>query len=258
MSENNISKEILAKIKDVKPKPRWQFLLKDYTIWFLASFALIVSSLSFAVVLYMIIDNDWDVYTSISNSLLEFIFLTLPYFWLIFLGLFILITYYYFRHTKKGYKFSLSKIFLVSLVINILLGGFLYNVGVGQAIDGIVAQRIPFYKELINRRQHIWSRIDDGLLGGVVTSIDKENLVIQDMEGNIWNIKHFNTSTPAFVDLRIGDHIRMIGQKIDSQSFEMHRILPMRGMHWMKERCSLAKEDCPLKDERNFLNKRSN
>jgi hypothetical protein len=252
MSEKNISQEILSKIKDVKPRPRWQFLLKDYVVWFLASLALIISSLSFAVVLYMMIDNDWDVYSSISNSLLEFVFLTLPYFWLIFLGLFILIAYYYFRHTKKGYKLSLSKIFLFSLVINIFMGTFLYNIGLGKAIDNVVAQRVPFYKELINKRQHIWSRIDDGLLGGVVMSIDKENLVIQDMEGNVWNVKHLNTTTPAFIDLQVGDHIRMIGQKIDSQNFEMYKVLPMRGMHWMKGRCPLAKEHCLIINERKF------
>ncbi|MBT4209380.1 MAG: hypothetical protein HOE19_00445 [Candidatus Komeilibacteria bacterium] len=252
MSEKNISEQILDKIKDVKPKPRWQFLLKDYIIWLAASLALIISSLAFAVVLYMMIDNDWDIYSNISNSLLEFVFLTLPYFWLLFLGAFILIAYYYFRHTKKGYKFSLSKIFLVSLAINIFIGAFLYNAGVGQAIDGIVAQRVPFYKELINRRQHIWSRVDDGLLGGVVVGIEDEHLSLEDMEGNIWIIQHFNTTTPNFINLQIGDHVRMIGQKIDSQNFKMYRIMPMRGMHWMKEHCPVDKEHCPFMNERKF------
>lgn len=234
MSEKNISQEILAKIKDIKPKPRWQFLLKNYIVWFLASLALIISSLALAVVFYMMIDNDWDVYSSISNSLLEFIFLTLPYFWLMFLGIFILIAYYYFRHTKKGYKFSLVKIFLASLVINILLGTFLYNIGIGQAIDNIVAQRVPFYKELINKRQHIWSRIDDGLLGGIVVTIEEEYLTVKDMEGNVWTIQHFNTTTPNFIKLGVGQPVRIIGQKIDSQNFKMDMIMPMRGMHWMK------------------------
>jgi hypothetical protein len=258
MSEKNISDQILDKIKNVKPKPRWQFLFKDYMVWFLASLALVVSSLSFAVVLYMMIDNDWDVYTSISNSLLEFVFLTLPYFWLLFLGIFILIAYYYFRHTKKGYKFSLSKIFLASLIINILMGTFLYNIGVGKTIDNVVSQKVPFYKELINRRQHIWSRIDDGLLGGVIVFIEKDYIVIKDIEGHDWVIKHFNTSTPGFLSLEIGHPVRIVGQKIDEQNFEMYRILPMRGMHWMRERCLAAKEDCPLMNERNFLNTRSN
>src|SRR3989339_953679 len=234
MEEKDISQEILDKIKEVKPKPRWQFLLNDYLIWFLASFSLIVSSLAFAVVLYMLVDNDWDVYTRISNSLLEFVFLTFPYFWLIFLGGFILITYYNFRHTKNGYKYPLSKIFLASFLINILLGTFLYNVGVGQAIDNAVAKRVPFYKEFINKRKHIWSRIDDGLLGGVVTAIEEEYILIKDIEGNVWTIKHFNTTTPEFVRLQLGQPVRIIGQKIDSQNFEMFIMLPMRGMHWMR------------------------
>ena len=252
MEEKDISQEIFDKIKEVKPKPRWQFLLKDYLIWFLASFSLVVSSLALAVVLYMLIDNDWDIYTSISNSLLEFVFLTLPYFWLIFLGGFILITYYNFRHTKNGYKYPLSKIFLASLLINILLGTFLYNVGVGQAIDNAVAKRVPFYKEFINKRKHIWSRVDDGFLGGVVTAIEEEYIVIKDMEGRIWTIKHFNTTTPEFIRLELGQPVRIIGQKIDSENFEMYMILPMRGMHWMRGQNFLPAVPPPMINERNF------
>lgn len=249
MEEKNISQEILEKIKDVKPKPRWQFLLKDYLVWFSASVSLVVSSFAFAVVIYMLIDNDWDIYTRISNSLLEFVFLTLPYFWLIFLGLFIVIAYYNFRHTKKGYKLPLSHVFLFSLLINILLGTFLYNVGVGQALDNLVAKNVPFYKHFINKRQAIWSKAEQGLLGGIVTSIDDQYLVIEDIEGNIWTIKHFNTTTPNFLKLQVGQPVRIVGQKIDSENFEMHILLPMRGMRWIEGHRSIP----PIKfDERNF------
>ena len=252
MEEKDISQEILEKIKEVKPRPRWHFLLKDYLIWFLASFSLIISSLALAVVLYMLIDNDWDIYTSISNSLLEFVFLTLPYFWLVFLGSFILIAYYNFRHTKNGYKYPLSKIFLSSLLINILLGTFLYNIGVGQTIDNMVARRATFYKEFINKRKHIWSRTDEGFLGGMVLAIEDEYIVIKDMDGNVWTIKHFDTTTPDFVRLEPGQAVRIIGQKIDSQNFEMHVILPMRGMHWMRMRDFPPSESSYLPPERNF------
>jgi len=249
MSEKNISQEILDKIKNTQPKPRWQFLLKDYMVWFLASTSLIISSLSFSVVLYMFIDNDWDVYASISNSLLEFVFLTLPYFWLIFLGIFILIAYYNFQHTKKGYKFSLDKIFLASLVINILLGTFLYNIGLGQAIDDLVAKKAPFYKEIINRRQHIWSRVEEGFLGGIVLAIEAEYIIVQDIEGNTWTVSHFNTTTPDFVKLKIGQPVRIIGQKADGQNFIMRMIMPMRGMHWMEDKHPLPP---PMMDEKNY------
>jgi len=235
MEDKNISYEVLDKIKDIKPKPRWQFLVQDYLVWILASLSLVLSSLAFAVIVYMLVDNDWDVYSRIAGSLLEFIFLTLPYFWLIFLGLFIVIAYYNFRHTKKGYKLPLSHIFLYSLLINVLLGTFLYNVGVGQAVDNLVAKNVPFYKQFINKRQAIWSRAENGLLGGVVTSIDEQYIIIEDIEGNVWTIKHFNTTTPSFLKLRAGQPVRLVGQKIDSEHFEMHILLPMRGMRWIEE-----------------------
>lgn len=249
MEEKNITQEILDKIKDTKPKPRWQFLLKDYFIWFSACLALMISSLALAVVLYMLIYNDWDVYARISGSLLEFVFLTFPYFWLLFLGIFILITYYNFRQTKKGYKYKLSKIFLVALGFNILLGIFLYNMGVGQAIDNAIARRVPFYERFINPRFHIWSQTEEGFLGGIVRDINDECIIIEDIRGNLWSIKHFNTTTPSFVRLQIGQPVRIIGEKIDSENFEMHIILPMRGMKWIKGHPMMPP---PIFNERNF------
>lgn len=250
MEEKNISQEVLDKIKEVKPKPRWHFLLKNYFVWLLACLALIISSLSFAAVLYMLIDNDWDVYSRISGSLLEFIFVTFPYFWLLFLGIFIFVFYYNFRHTNKGYKYPLSQVFLASLGINILLGSFLYVAGVGQALDNIVARQVPFYEKIINQRKNIWTKVDKGFLGGVVVDMDDEYIVVQDIEGNIWQIKHFNTTTPGFVSLEIGQPVRIVGEKIDSQYFEMHMILPMRGMKWIEDRRMLPSPR--LLNERNF------
>lgn len=250
MEEKNITQEIFDKIKDTKPKPRWQFLLKDYLIWLAACLALVISSLAFSVVIYMLINNDWDVYGRISSSLWEFIFLTLPYFWLLFLGMFILITYYNFKQTKKGYKYPLSKVFLVSLGLNVLLGVLLYNIGIGQAIDNAAARRVPFYKQIINPRWQIWSQTEDGFLGGVVRDIDDQYIIIEDIEGNIWTIKHFNTTTPSFMRLEVGQPVRIIGQKIDSQNFEMHVMLPMRGMKWIRPHHIMLPP--PEYGERNF------
>ena len=137
------------------------------------------------------------------------------------------------------------------------MGTFLYTIGVGEIIDNIVARRMPFYEQLINKRRHIWADIDNGFLGGIVMSIDNRAITLQDIEGNIWLIEHFNTTTPGFANLQVGDPIRIIGQKIDSQNFEMYTILPMRGMHWMEDD-HLPPPPPAMMDERKFLQMRNN
>lgn len=233
MKDKNISQEVLDKIKDIKPKPRWEFLLKNYSIWLLGLVSLLLGSLAFAVILYMMINNDWDVHQYIAGSMSQFILLTLPYFWLIFLGLFILAAHLNFKYTKRGYKFSFFKVALGSIVISMLFGAFLHNIGVGQAIDNIMAKRMPFYKELINKRQQIWLQPEQGLLAGIVIGVGNEQTVVEDINGQLWYISDLSTSTPPMFNLQIGDRIRMLGERIDSENFEAHQILPMRGMRWM-------------------------
>lgn len=235
MSDKDISQEILDKIKEVKPKPRWEFVLKNYVIWGVALVALVFSSLAFAAVLYMLLNNDWDVYMYISGNLLEFVFLTLPYFWIIFLGLLIIVAYYNFRHTKKGYKFSLSKVFLACLTINILLGTAFYQMGVGQAIDTALAKRVPFYGKFVNRRPHIWSQAEKGLLAGVVLDVRGDRVLIEDINGHIWDINYHQTSTPIFISFKPGDPVRIVGEQIDNENFQVEMILPMKGMRWIRD-----------------------
>jgi len=240
MLDKSISQEVLDKIKNVKPKPRWEFLLKNYAIWSLGLISLILGSLAFATILYMMINNDWDVHQQIAGTMPKFILLTLPYFWLIFLSLFILAAYVNFKHTKKGYKFPLSKVILSSVVINILFGLLLYGTGVARAVDDLLAVRAPFYKQLINPRHQLWSNIEDGFLAGMVIAIEDEFLVIDDVNHNTWYVNNFRESLPPILPpgfiIEEGTILRIIGRPMDDGYFMAEKILPMRGMHWIESR----------------------
>ena len=60
MEKENISKQVLEKIKDkkIKPKSKWEFLLKDYVWWFLGILALNIGGLAFSVIIYFLVNND--------------------------------------------------------------------------------------------------------------------------------------------------------------------------------------------------------
>ena len=153
--KENLSKKIIEKIKEehIQPKPKWQFSLKAYLVWLLSALSLFIGSLAFSVVLYLIINNDWDVYVHITDNLIKFTILSLPYLWIVLLLLFVIISYYNFKHTKKGYKYHFYIILLSSILLSIIFGSLLYSIGVGRALDNILAVKMPMYEKLIFDRK---------------------------------------------------------------------------------------------------------
>ena len=107
--DKNFDSNILERIKEdnLKPKPKWTFLFKDSVIWFFGALSLVFGALGVSVIIYLLKNNDWSLYNKLSGSFLEFILLTMPYFWILFLAIFILVIKYNIQHTKKGYKYSL-------------------------------------------------------------------------------------------------------------------------------------------------------
>lgn len=233
MSENNISNQVLERIKDTKPKPRWQFLLRDYGVWVLGVLSLILCSLSFSVVLFMLTNNDWDIYSEINNNFLKFLLVTLPYFWLVFLLLFLLAAYYNFKNTKQGYKFPFYKVSLLSILASMLIGTFLYNMGVGQAIEDSFNNCVPYYKEVFNARKKIWMRADEGFLAGYIKSIEEDKITIYGIDGNVWELtRSIDFHCPPMI-LNVGDRLRLTGERKADGIFEVDCILPLRDMRWM-------------------------
>jgi len=233
MSENNIPNQVLEKIKNIRPTPRWQFLLRDYSVWILGVVSLALGSLSFSVVLFMLANNDWDIYSEISNSFFKFLLITLPYFWLVFLLLFLLAAYYNFKNTKQGYKFPFYKISLISILSSMLIGVFLYNLGIAQAIEDSFNRRLPFYQEVFNSRKKIWMQAEEGFLAGYIITLDEEKITLQGIDGQTWEIYKADDFRCPPMLLNVGDRLRLMGEKIDSQTFEADCILPLEGMRWM-------------------------
>ncbi|RLC36848.1 hypothetical protein DRH27_04605 [Candidatus Falkowbacteria bacterium] len=239
---DKFGKKIINKIvkEKIRPKSKWQFLLRDWVVWGAGILSLVIGSLSFAVILYLYKFNDWNLYLQITDSFAEFILLTLPYFWLLFVVIFIFILYYNIKHTKKGYRYPLPVVLAASVLLSIMLGSLFFKVGLGQAIDDVLGQKAPLYTQLFNRQLSYWSEPQKGRLSGIVISIitDTEFLLL-DLEKNEWKI--VNTSERRLLTdlIQIKRPIRLIGEIISEDIFEVERIMPvgpgreffMRGGH---------------------------
>ncbi len=234
MKNKNISQEILETIKEKKitPKPKWQFLFKNYFIWAITGIFLIIGGLSAAVIIYMIDNNDWDLYQQASDSLLGFIFATLPYFWILFLILFVFIADYNFRQTKGGYRYGLTKIILSTVLFSLILGFLFYNIGLARTIDRVFND-IPIYERIMEHRHQIWMQPNRGLLvGQVLSARDENNFILKDLNGEDWQV--FCCRDMVIEEkLEKGLKIRAIGQEKENNNFEALKIMPLIGRKWM-------------------------
>jgi hypothetical protein len=228
--DNKLGQSILEKIKEEKlaPKARWKFLFKDYTIWGFGFLSLLIGSFSVAVILYMLSFNDWGIHKELEQSLLSYIIISMPYFWLVFLGLFILVVYYNFKHTKHGYRYSLPLIIGVSVLTSVLLGGFFFALGMGEAIDDVLSRQTPFYENIINHRVGMWRSPESGMLAGMV--IEKQNdklIVVFAMDRELWQVDIGDAKIMISEGVVVGKPIKAIGKTVGDLEFRANILMPV-------------------------------
>ena len=139
----DISKDILQKIKkdEVRPYPKQYFLLRRSVIWTVFGLSIFLGSIAGAIALFQLRYAEWDLYKHLSHSLIEFVLLVIPFFWLIFLLGFIGFAYYYFRRTEHGYRYATLWIILLSIALSIIGGGLLYSTGLPERLE-ITSSRV--------------------------------------------------------------------------------------------------------------------
>jgi len=231
MDKKSLSEKVFATIKEkkIQQKAKWTFLLRDYVVRIFGIMSLLVGGLAFSVIIYMMQNNSWGEYSYVSDSFLQFIFLTLPYFWIVFLVLFVVIADYNIRHAKKGYRYRLPVVVLGSVMVSLVLGGFFYNIGMGQAIDDVLSKNTKYYEQFINPGFKMWHNPEKGLLSGKIISLESENeLEFEDIEAKRWLV--FYNKENCIVrghEPSIGLHLRLFGTTLGDNSFEAKKIIPM-------------------------------
>jgi hypothetical protein len=229
MENESLSSKVIEQIqeKHIQPTPKWEFMLKNTALWAVLGFLLVVGSLASSVIIFMIDTNQWDLYDNVHHNIVAFIFASLPYFWLVFLALFIAAIYYYFHKTTSGYKYHAYAIVLASFVVSLFLGIIFYNAGLARAIDLVFEKRVPLYSNLINSRQRVFFQPEFGVLPGqIVQVVSPRELIIMDIQNNPWNI----FLSPAIMNCPcfIGNQIIALGEEEPNHRFNAYEIRELR------------------------------
>lgn len=229
---NNISNKIIELItkNKIRPRSRWQFILKDILLWTSSIFALLLSAVSVSVMIFIINNINTGFRPDSQENSLRILLVSLPYFWIIFLSAFIYIVYRQVRHTKKGYLYPLGKIIVISVIFSIMTGFIFTQLGWAESLDEELSYRAPLYSQM-NPQIYFWSQPEEGRLAGLVIKSDGDTWSLIDKEGDIWEITFLHNSLVQQVPSNMP--IRLIGEKIDNNKFLAYRIMglaPGQGM----------------------------
>lgn len=231
IEDKKFDEKLLGAIKEqkIKPRPKWAFTLKNFSIWLAGFLSLILGSVAISLIFYMVRFDEFDIYRQAGNGFLKIMFLSLPIFWMIFLAIFIVFVYLNIKNTKKGYRYPTIRIIIYSLSASLFLGIIFANLGLGKTVDGILGRRAPYYDRFINPHVRMWNEADKGRLGGLVVALESQrSFTLVDLKQKEWNVQADRAERKFDSLVEVGKPIRLIGRKISDDIFEANIIIPFR------------------------------
>lgn len=229
----NLIKETVEKIKKqhVVPEPRWKYSAKKYGSWTIFGMIIFFGAVSFAIAFDMLWQLDWDLYRFVHQSAILYSLSLLPYFWIIFIGIFFGLAFVDLRKTETGYRYDWLKMSLASVGGIILLGAFFSLVGLGEKAQSLLAKDVPYYgQHLMMTKEKQWMQPEKGFLAGKLIAISVNRWEIRDLNEQVWQVDLDEKTTlkPAVVIAK-GETVKIIGTKKDSNNFQAIEIRPWAG-----------------------------
>lgn len=233
MSEQDLSTKVLQQLeeKQAEPKPKWEFQIKNITIWVLGVLSVLVGAVAVSIITFSLRNNEWDLFEKFAPSRVQFFFTVIPYFWVLLFVIFIILADQIIKQTKKGYKYRLSAIIAITLFSSIGLGLFLYDAGIGRRIDDSFQNGSELYAKVLHNRQDRWVDPEHGVLAGVVVKVvSPAEFVIKDFNQKDWQVLSDNEA------VRLEQRVKLIGEITGDMVFSASEIRP-----WIPERPPLKR-----------------
>ncbi len=220
--------------RKVVPIPRWYFTVRRAIFWALAVISVITGSISMATAIYVFVDHDFVVdHARIAQFLdqepvIENIIISIPYLWVMALLLFILVAYYGFRHTRKGYRYPTLRVIAGSMLLSLLLSLLLNLFDVGHVIHRYLIENVRGYGRLVYTNEQRWTQAKKGWLGGkVLREVPATHqLVVMDYRKRIWTVDTGSTLLRSGTKLLPGKYLKITGVKTGDRAFHAATIQP--------------------------------
>ena len=225
------SETLISKMKDqnLKPIPKWRFTLKGMAVGFILLISVILGGLAFSVVLFSVQQLGFDLITHMSHSNIEFLLGLLPFLWIVLLIIFLILGMISFKNSRKGYKFSPTKLLIINTAFSILLGTLFFIGGGAQWLENVFAVKIEIYESINEKKISMWSVPEDGYLSGTIESVNEETLSLIDFNNKEWTIDYQKAHIPPVVLLEEGEVIKLRGKMSSAGHFLADEVRPWGG-----------------------------
>ena len=210
---NKIIKHI--KIGEIKPIPRHIFLIRNIGLWVLSVLSVGLGSISVSLLIYSVVNRDWDIYGHLGESMFGFLVSSLPYFWIVLIMISLTIAVLNFEHSKAGYKYSPLKIAIASIVLALILGISGYVLGFGEKIDSYLGSKFTSYQSVDAEKRAVWNQPEKGLFSGVIKTVDqdKKTFILDDFQGKQWVVDYSDATVRGRTKIEVNSEVKVIGDK---------------------------------------------
>jgi len=225
------SKSIVEKIKEsnIKQKPKWYFQLIRLLRWVIYIGCIVMGSLAFSVILYSIQQTDFNAFTHIKHSRLEFFLGLLPFFWIVVMIVFLFLSIFVYRKSAWGYKYKLISLLSFSAFTSVILGLIFYILGGADTLEKAFAEKISYYETVREQKINAWMQPENGFLGGEIISLNPETLWLKDFGESTWEIDFQGAFVAEKAQLQVGAKVKLIGMKTGDKKFRAEEIRPWVG-----------------------------
>jgi hypothetical protein len=252
---NDKASQILKNIeeKKIKPKSKWIFLAKDYLVWVFFGLATLTGAAAISVIIFVVNDNDWDIYKYLQKSFWAYFLMLMPYFWIIILLFLSFLAYFNYVHTRKGYLLNPYFVIFGSILFSVILGWALFAIGASEKIDKIFSQKIPYYRNTDSHKSDFWSNPERGLIAGKITKIKSgDNFYLEDLQNKEWEIVGKNVIWKKESIMEIGAKVKIIGkQDQENNIFQAQEVRPWGcGCHFCEDNKNNKTESCKINNNK--------
>ena len=229
MTDKNISQKILKTIKEkgIAPKPKWRFIIRDVTLWILLVVFFIIAGISASIIIFLFQYSDIDIIVKFGPMMARFLLLSVPWLWIIFFAVLIVIINYNFKHTKTGYRHHTYIIVGMVALLSLVIGFTLHQAKIAERFNKALMKKMPYVEKMEDNRRELWSQPERGLIAGTVVSIDnKDHFWLQDFRGISWEVTGNKIVYRIRAEMTDGTEIKVIGKKVNSVQFNAVEIRP--------------------------------
>ncbi|MGE5356202.1 MAG: hypothetical protein ACM3PT_08180 [Deltaproteobacteria bacterium] len=213
----------------INPIPKWKFQLRNAILILLWFIFIITGAISFSIILFSVQQSDFVLLDHARHSVSEMIMVIVPIAWFSFLIIFIMGSLYAVYYSKKGYKFTFSKLMGLNLGLSLVTGILFFLLGGSVFFEKTFSTESGLFQSLEIKKQKMWNDPDRGSLSGIISKADDKTVILKDFKNKIWTVKIDSAIFSPVVEIEKGEKIKILGTKKDSVNFNAQRVMPWGG-----------------------------